>query len=163
MGPATTTGARARRAVALLAGALVLAACGGDGQEAATTASGPATSVAAPAVTSGGPPGADGEPAIVVETPAAGAAVESPVTVAGTADVFEATVTVVVRDRGGNELARDFTTATCGTGCRGEYSIELPFSVEEEQPGTIVVQDEDASGAGAPPHVAELPVVLVAS
>ncbi len=86
--------------------------------------------------------------------------VSSPVTVAGTANVFEANVTVIVLDAAGDELARDFTTASCGTGCRGDYSIELPFTVTEEQDGTIVVQDDDAAGTGTPPHLVEVPVTL---
>lgn len=146
---------RAVLAVVLVAAALGLAACGGsDGDEAATTAD-----TGAPAGTEVGP-GSDGRPAIIVETPTEGSTVSSPVTVSGTADVFEANVTVVVEDADGNELARDFTTATCGTGCRGDFSLDLPFSVDEEQAGTIVVQDDDAAGTGTPPHVVEIPVTL---
>lgn len=168
------SGAAARIGILVLAVlAFALAGCGGDDETAGTspastepatsaqtTESGPATETEPGAVTSGGPPGADGQPAIVVEAPAAGARVTSPVTVSGTADVFEATVTVILLDADGNELARDFTTATCGTGCRGDFSLELPFEVPAEQPGTIVVQDEDVEGGGTPPHVAEVPVTL---
>ena len=68
--------------------------------------------------------------------------------------------TSVVGRRYSSELARNFTTATCGTGCRGTFTLALPFTVEEEQPGTIVVQDDDAAGVGTPPHVAEVPVTL---
>jgi hypothetical protein len=100
-------------------------------------------------------------PAIVVAEPASGARVASPVTVSGTANVFEANVTVEILDAEGNPIANDFTTATCGSGCRGEFTLELPFSVTEEQPGTIVVHDDDAAGTGTPPHVVEIPVVLV--
>jgi len=98
---------------------------------------------------------------ITVVSPSIGERVESPARIVGTANVFEATVTVLVLDAQGGELARDFTTATCGTGCRGEYELELPFSVGAEQPGTIVVEDDDAAGVGRPPHVVEIPVTLV--
>ena len=138
--------------VAALLCALVLGACGG-GDDAASTAQ-PATT-GAPAETGGAE-----LPAIVVESPLPDATVTSPVTVAGTANVFEANVTVIVLDAGGEELVRDFTTATCGTGCRGDYSIALPFEVDEEQDGTIVVQDDDAAGTGTPPHRVEVPVRL---
>jgi Immunoglobulin-like domain of bacterial spore germination len=141
--------------LSILAVTGAVAACGGDvgssGEPAATTTQ---------ASTSSGGPGADGQPAIVVETPAPNTRVKSPLTVAGTADVFEANVTVVLLDGERKELARDFATATCGTGCRGDYSIDLPFVVDDEQPATVVVHDDDAAGTGTPPHVVEIPVTL---
>lgn len=147
------------RLLALLLAAAALAASAACGGETETAEGGTETAPAGPS-TSSGNPGADGEPAIVVESPLPGTAVSSPVTVSGNADVFEANVTVLVLDADGNELTRDFTTAECGTGCRGDFSIELPFEVDEEQQGTIVVQDDDAAGEGAPPHVVEVPVTL---
>jgi hypothetical protein len=99
-------------------------------------------------------------PVIVVESPARGERVSSPVTVSGNANVFEANVTVVILDAAGNELARTFTTATCGTGCRGDFSVAVPFEVDEAQAGTILVHDDDAAGTGTPPHQVRIPVVL---
>ena len=99
-------------------------------------------------------------PVIVVESPKRGERVSSPATVFGNANVFEANVTVVILDAAGNELARTFTTATCGTGCRGDYSVAVPFEVDEAQAGTILVQDDDAAGTGTPPHQVRIPVVL---
>jgi hypothetical protein len=58
-------------------------------------------------------------------------------------------------------MAHDFTTATCGTGCFGDYELELPFDVSQEQQGTVVVHDDDAAGTGTPPHVVEIPVTLI--
>ena len=55
---------------------------------------------------------------IVVSDPVLGQRVSSPVTVAGTANVFEATVTLRLLDASGREIATRFTTATCGSGCR---------------------------------------------
>src|SRR6266576_4042299 len=60
-------------------------------------------------------------PAITVQTPVIGEQVTSPVTVSGTADVFEAVVSVRLLDSDGNEVARTFTTAPCRTRCRGDY------------------------------------------
>ncbi len=100
-------------------------------------------------------------PVILVSEPAIGARVESPVHVEGIANVFEANVTVEILDAAGNVIAQDFTTATCGTGCFGDYALDLAFDVSEEQPGTIVVHDDDAAGTGTPPHVVEIPVTLV--
>jgi hypothetical protein len=99
-------------------------------------------------------------PVILVESPVIGATVSSPVTISGVANVFEANVTVRIIDQAGNELVRDFTTATCGTGCYGDYSIDLAFSVNGEQQGMIEVSDDDAAGTGTPPHIVEIPVIL---
>jgi germination protein M len=99
-------------------------------------------------------------PAIVVEQPAAGTRVVSPLRVTGSADVFEANVTVQVLDAKGHVVGRTFTTATCGTGCRGTYSALASFRVDHEQRGTMVVSDDDAAGTGSPPHVVRVPVLL---
>jgi immunoglobulin-like protein involved in spore germination/sporulation and spore germination protein len=99
-------------------------------------------------------------PIIAVASPAHGATVSSPVTVSGVANVFEANVTVEILDANGKLLAKDFTTATCGTGCWGDYSLDLPFEVSSRQKGTIVVHDDDAEGSGTYPHEVRIPVVL---
>jgi len=102
-------------------------------------------------------------PVILVEHPAIGQRVESGTTVSGSANVFEANVTVRVLDAGGTELSRGFTTATCGTGCRGTFSMDVDFEVTHEQPGTIVISDDDAAGTGKPPHEVRIPVTLMPS
>lgn len=98
-------------------------------------------------------------PAILVETPAIGQSVSSPVIVRGTANVFEATVSLRVLDGQGRQIARTFTTATCGTGCRGTYSKSIRFSVSAKQPGTIEVFEESAEN-GEPINVVRIPVTL---
>jgi hypothetical protein len=85
--------------------------------------------------------------------------VTSPVTVSGTADVFEATVSVRVLDSAGHEIARTFTTASCGTGCRGDYSVTVSYSVPRTQPGTIEVFESSAKD-GQPVNVQLIPVTL---
>jgi sporulation and spore germination protein/immunoglobulin-like protein involved in spore germination len=102
-------------------------------------------------------------PVILVEHPAIGQRVESGITVSGSANVFEANVTVRVLDAGGTELSRGFTTATCGTGCRGTFSMDVDFEVTHEQAGTIVISDDDAAGTGKPPHEVRIPVTLMPS
>lgn len=102
-------------------------------------------------------------PVIVVSHPTAGSRVTSPVTVSGSANVFEANVTVKVLDSGGHVVGSTFTTATCGTGCRGTYSVDARFRIDREQRGTIVVSDDDAAGVGHPPHEVRTSVVLVPS
>jgi hypothetical protein len=100
-------------------------------------------------------------PPILVESPVIGARVSSPVTVTGTADVFEATVTVRILDENGREIARTFTTATCGTGCRGTFSIAVSYHLPHEQAGTIEVLDYSAKD-GSPENVQDIPVTLTA-
>ena len=102
-------------------------------------------------------------PVILVEHPSIGQRVESGITVSGSANVFEANVTVRVLDAGGTELSRGFTTATCGTGCRGTFSMDVDFEVTHEQAGTIVIADDDAAGTGTPPHEVRIPVTLMPS
>lgn len=98
-------------------------------------------------------------PAIVVETPTIGSTVSSPVRIAGTANVFEATVSLRILDQNGKEIARSFTTATCGTGCRGDYAKSLSYNVSRQQQGTIEVFEESAEN-GEPINVVKIPVTL---
>jgi hypothetical protein len=100
-------------------------------------------------------------PAIIVESPAVGQTVTSPVTVSGTADVFEATVSMRIQDRDGNVLAEAFTTATCGSGCRGDFSQAVGFHVTQTQPGTVMVFESSAED-GRPINVVRIPVILQA-
>jgi hypothetical protein len=98
-------------------------------------------------------------PAITVQGPVIGAQVGNPVAVSGTADVFEATVSVRILNSAGHEIARTFTNASCGTGCRGVYSVTIPYSVPRTQPGTIVVFESSAKD-GQPVNVQQIPVTL---
>jgi Immunoglobulin-like domain of bacterial spore germination/Sporulation and spore germination len=82
---------------------------------------------------------ADLLPPIVVLDPVVGQRVTSPITVSGTANVFEATVSVRVLDAAGRQLATAFTTATCGSGCRGDYRIRVPYRSSGRQDGTVEV------------------------
>jgi hypothetical protein len=100
-------------------------------------------------------------PAITVQSPVIGEQVSSPVTVAGTADVFEATVSVRVLDAAGHEVARTFTTATCGTGCSGDYSVTVSYSVPRTQRGVVEVFESSAKD-GRPVNVQRIPVTLTA-
>jgi hypothetical protein len=98
-------------------------------------------------------------PLIVVTSLVIGDRVASPVTVAGTANVFEATVSIRILDASGAPVATTFTTATCGSGCRGDFSAAVAYRVSTEQPGTVqvyMVSPED----GSPTHLVDLPVTL---
>jgi hypothetical protein len=102
---------------------------------------------------------ADQLPFILVESPGIGERVSSPVTIAGTADVFEAVVSIAVLDEHGRTVASTFTMATCGTGCRGSYATDVRYHVGTRQPGTIRVYEVSAKD-GSPLHVVEIPVTL---
>jgi hypothetical protein len=102
-----------------------------------------------------------GNDAITVVTPAPGDGVSSPVTISGDADVFEATVSIEILDAHGETLASTFTTATCGTGCRGDYSTDVPFEASSTQEGVIRVFEVSAMD-GSPINVVEIPVTLTA-
>jgi len=98
-------------------------------------------------------------PAITVQSPVIGQGVTNPVTVSGTADVFEAVVSVRILDPAGQEIARTFTTASCGTGCRGNYSVTISYPAARTEPGTIEVFESSAKN-GLPVNVQPIPVTL---
>jgi hypothetical protein len=87
-------------------------------------------------------------PAIFVETPAVGDIVGSPVTVAGTAMVFEATFVAEVLDDDGEILAQQTVMATRGAPQRGRFSVEIGFSTDGARRGVLLVYEvsmEDGS------------------
>lgn len=102
----------------------------------------------------------DVAPLIVVETPKSGQDVTSPITVSGFANVFEANVNIVIRDENGNVLVETFTTATCGSGCWGDFSEAVAFEVDERQRGQIDVLTYSAED-GSEQNVVSIPVILV--
>ncbi|MDZ5443019.1 Gmad2 immunoglobulin-like domain-containing protein [Micromonospora sp. 4G57] len=105
---------------------------------------------------------ADLLPAIVVTGPSVGDRVTSPVSVTGSAEVFEATVSVRVLDATAREVGTSFTTAACGSGCRGDYRATVRYRVAATGPGTIEVY-EVSPRDGSRVNVVAVPVVLVAA
>jgi germination protein M len=99
-------------------------------------------------------------PAILVESPRRHERVTSPIEISGTANVFEANVTVRLVGAEGRELERTFVTATCGTGCRGTFELSLPYKVRKAQEASLVLSDDDADGDGHPQHEVSIPVLL---
>ena len=97
-------------------------------------------------------------PPILVLTPTPGDTVTSPVHVAGTANTFEATLQLELRDGAGNVLERQTVTATSGSGTRGTFQADLPFSGASGA-GKLVAY-EDSAENGKPIHVVEIPLVL---
>jgi len=100
-------------------------------------------------------------PAIVVDGPMIGASVSSPVAISGTADVFEAVVSYRILDENGNVIAQGTTMASCGTGCRGDFSVHVSYVVAHDQRGTIELFEASAKD-GSPTNVVDVPVTLTA-
>lgn len=144
---------RRRSPIALFFLSAVLAACSSGSQ------SGPSpTATGAPSPSPS--PSPTPEAAIVVTSPRSGDQVSSPVMIRGNADVFEATVSISILDAAGTEIVRTFTTATCGTGCRGTFSKAVRFDVTETQPGIVRVYESSAED-GTPINVVDIPVTLI--
>ncbi|HLA66531.1 MAG TPA: GerMN domain-containing protein [Acidimicrobiia bacterium] len=92
-------------------------------------------------------------PAVMIESPAFGAVVgEGVFSAAGTANVFEATVSIVLRGADGGVLFEGFTTATCGTGCRGAWELDIPYEVDTAQWGRLEAFESSAMD-GSPVNV----------
>ena len=99
-------------------------------------------------------------PAILVEEPGVGEESATPLLVSGTANVFEATVSIRLVSADGEVLRETFTTATCGTGCRGDYDAKVRFDVSEPTEAILEVYESSAED-GSPIHVERIPVTLV--
>ncbi len=87
-------------------------------------------------------------PPLFVDEPAWGASIASPVHVAGLANAFEATFELRIADVEGRGLAAGTVTATCGTGCWGEFGVDVPFSIQAGGPGVLQVFEESAKDGG---------------
>jgi hypothetical protein len=75
---------------------------------------------------------------------------EFPQVIEGIANVFEATVSIELVDSDGNVVYEDFTTATCGTGCWGDFSFLVEDFDFAANPVTVRVfwhSPEDGSPA----------------
>lgn len=99
----------------------------------------------------------DYTPLILIEDPALGEAVSSPVAVSGTASVFEATLRVGLQGPDGDTIREDTVTASEGAPGRGTFAVQIPFS--ETGPGKIVAFSPSAKD-GSPQHTFEVDVVL---
>jgi Immunoglobulin-like domain of bacterial spore germination/Sporulation and spore germination len=104
---------------------------------------------------------ADLLPPIVVSSPVIGQRRSSPITVAGTADVWEAALNIRVLDASGKQIASSFTNATCGSGCRGTYSVPVSYRVSRDQAGVVEVYWVSPKD-GSPKDVVRIPITLLA-
>jgi spore germination protein GerM len=91
-------------------------------------------------------------PAVMIESPASGGLGSNPLVVTGTANVFEATVSLSLYSADGSTLFQGFTTATCGTGCRGDWATTIPYTVDTPQWGRLEAFESSAQD-GSPINV----------
>jgi spore germination protein GerM len=98
-------------------------------------------------------------PPIFVDYPAWGEPVTSPVEVSGLSNVFEAVSQIMLTDDDGAPLFEDTVMASCGTGCWGEWSIEIPYQIDRDQFGALIVWEFSAQD-GSRIHIREYPVQL---
>ena len=97
-------------------------------------------------------------PQILIESPLPGDTVTSPVRLRGTANVFEATVSIEVKDETGTVILEAFTTATSGTGTRGTFDTKLNLPTAS---GTVTIVTFEASAEdGRPLHVRDVQVTI---
>ncbi len=101
----------------------------------------------------------DMAPAILVESPTVGDAVNSPVRISGSANTFEATFTVDLLSADGVVIVEKQVTATSGTGQRGTFQVDIPFAVDQTGDGTLKVFEQSAKD-GSPVNVVEIPIRL---
>jgi germination protein M len=100
-------------------------------------------------------------PAVLVESPAPGEEISSPLRIAGTANTFEATFQVEVVGAGGRVLGKRFVTATSGSGERGTFAASVTFAAQPG-PATLVVYELSAEN-GSRIHEVEIPLEIRAS
>jgi sporulation and spore germination protein/immunoglobulin-like protein involved in spore germination len=98
-------------------------------------------------------------PPIFVDRPAWGAALPNPGRVSGLANVDEAQFRMAVLDRKGKSLVDVPVVASCGTGCWGQFGVNLRYTVSIAQWGTLRVWDI-SEHSGRPVAVREYPVYL---
>jgi hypothetical protein len=98
-------------------------------------------------------------PAILVLDPVPGQTVSSPVRVSGTANTFEATLQLELRDADDNVLARRFATATSGNGTRGTFDTTLSVPAGHAGDVTLVAYENSAAN-GDRINVVRVPLTL---
>jgi Spore germination protein len=79
------------------------------------------------------------EPVIWVNFPVSGQKVSSPITLQGTAIIFEATVNYHLKDSAGNLLAEGYVMANAGAPDRGDFQKSIEFKPSTTGKGTLEV------------------------
>lgn len=96
---------------------------------------------------------------VFVTSPTAGARVRSPFTVTGCANVFEANVNWRLVELRGATINQGHTTASCGTGCIGDFRFPVTFPAGERRVATLEVFERSAAD-GSVRNLNSIPLVL---
>ena len=102
-------------------------------------------------------------PNIVLEEPRPGQEFSPGDLISGFANVFEANVSIVLTfgdGKGPEGKIETFTTATCGTGCWGDFDHLMEFDLQEPTEGRLTVLTYSAED-GSEQDVISIPVMLV--
>lgn len=83
-------------------------------------------------------------PAVMIESPAWNGTAGNPLVARGSANVFEATVSLALTDADGLIIWEGFATAACGTGCRGDWEVAIPYAVDRPQMGSLIAWEASA-------------------
>ncbi|MGH2584572.1 MAG: BsuPI-related putative proteinase inhibitor [Dehalococcoidia bacterium] len=102
------------------------------------------------------------DPSMRVYVPVPEVRSASPLRVAGQARVFEATVSLELKDAGGGTIAEGFTTAAQGAPALAPFEGSLQFTMNAETPACLWVFESSARD-GSPVNVVQVPVTLVPS
>ena len=73
--------------------------------------------------------------------------------------MFEATSNYELLDATGAVIAEGFVTASCGTGCRGTFDVEVAFEWSGDPRGTLRVFELSAKD-GSRVNVVEIPLAF---
>lgn len=96
-------------------------------------------------------------PPILVESPAIGDTVTSPMRIWGTSNVFEATSQFRIVDGAGRTLIEQHVTATSGTGERGSFDVTIPFEAEPGSDITLIAFEYSAKD-GSMVNIVRIPL-----
>lgn len=99
------------------------------------------------------------DPSMVVQSPGNGATLSSPLTVTGSARVFEATVSLRLLDTDGAVLTETFTTAAEAGPALAPFTGAVPFDVAASTPACLQVFEESARD-GSQRNVVQIGVIL---
>ncbi|MEW6183874.1 MAG: Gmad2 immunoglobulin-like domain-containing protein [Bacillota bacterium] len=97
------------------------------------------------------------EPVIWVYRPQPGQKITSPITITGSARVFEAAVSARLLSESGDVISRAYGMATAGAPERGEFTIKMDFSAPQTDKGRLEVFWASPKD-GSPLDVVRIPV-----
>ncbi len=97
---------------------------------------------------------------IKINSPPANATVTSPLTVTGTARVFEATFQVLIKDGTGRTLAKKTVTASNGAPEVGSFETTLSFQSPSSPISGIVEAFSSSAKDGTPQNIIAVPVMI---